>query len=119
MSIAVGARPASLDGCWATWSEQDLDVLVATDMESGAVKTRRRFTGHSRMVKATVTLPVAQVAAFRTWYRVNQQQGVKGTRVMTPGGTEEVFQWIEPPTISININGTFTASVNMIQGSWF
>jgi len=119
MAIQIGARPAGLDGCWKTWQEQDVDVVARSEMEAGNVKTRRRFTGISRSVTASVTLPVALLGLFRTWWRVNQRQGAIATRVMTPEGTEEVFQWSAPPSISVSLNGTFTASVSMFQGSWF
>jgi len=119
MAIEIGARPAGLNGCWKTWKEQDVDVVIRTDMDAGNVKTRRRFTGISRSVTASVTLPHALLGLFHTWWRVNQRQGAIATRVMTPEGTEEVFQWSAPPTISISVDGTFTANVTMYQGSWF
>jgi hypothetical protein len=118
MALVVGTRPASLDGCWSSWQEQDLDVLVSSEMESGAFKTRRRFTGISRKVTASVILPVALLNDFRNWYRVNQQQGIKGALIKTPEGTEEAFQWVAPPSISVSPNGTFTAQVSMLQGAW-
>jgi len=118
MAIQIGERPAGMDGCWKTWDEEDVDVVIRTEMEAGNVKTRRRFTGINRVVSASVTLPVSLLSIFRTWYRVNQRQGAIATRVMTPDGTEEVFQWAAPPKISVDVNGTFTATVSMWQGSW-
>jgi len=119
MAIEIGERPAQLSGCWSSWQEQDVDTVLRTDMDSGAVHTRRRFTGVSRLVTASVTLKAALYQDFMDWYRITQRQGAIATRVVTPYGAEEVFQWAGPPNISWPDTKAFTASVSMYQGSWF
>ena len=96
----IGTRPPELSGCWKTWDEQDVDTNLRTEMDAGAVHTRRRFTGRSRLVKVTVTLPAALWDKFDTWYQVNQRQGSIPTYVMTPYGAEEIFQFVGPPAYS-------------------
>lgn len=115
----IGARPSSLSGCWKTWNEKDVDVVLRTPMDSGAVHTRRRFTGRSRVVQASVTLPAEDYAAFDTWYIVNQRQGSIPTRVMTPYGTEEIFQFAGPPAYSWQDPSYFTVVVDLWQASYF
>ena len=115
----VGLRPVGLDGCWKTWQETPVDIVLRTEMDSGALHTRRRFTGRSRVVQATVTLPASDYQSFMDWFNVDQQQGAIATRVKTPYGTEEVFQWTAPPQISWNDVKAFTANVAMYQGAHF
>jgi len=119
--MIVGTRPAELHGCWKDWQEKDVDVVLRTEMESGAVHTRRRFTGRSRVVQASVTLPAAKYPFFRDWFLINQQQGAIPTYVITPYGEEEIFQFVGPPTISWDNadNKKFTATVEMWQASYF
>lgn len=119
MTIAIGIRPPQLNGCWKTWQEQDVDNVIKTDMESGTVKTRRRFTGTAKLVTATVILPASLHSVFMQWWRVNQRQGAIATRVKTPYGTDEVFQWMKPPTISWIDKNAFSATVEMWQGAHF
>ena len=120
MAITVGARPVGLSGCWSKWSENDIDNTVRSEFENGKLKVRRRYTGRARIVKAAVTLPKAQYQSFINWWEVNQKQGSVATKVITPYGTEEVFQWTKPPSISwVGGGAAFTASVEMYQGSWF
>jgi len=117
--MEIGTRPGQLDGCWQTWQEQDVDVIARTDMESGALHTRRRFTGTSRIVQVSVRLPAELYQIFMTWFRVNQQQGAKATYVMTPYGTEEVFQFTSAPAINWIDPKVFQASVTLYQGAHF
>lgn len=119
MAITVGVRPPGIDGCWKQWTESDVDVVTKTEFESGNVRTRRRFTGRQRVVQATVTLPTTLYTAFRDWFIINQRQGSIGTQVKTPYGTEEVFQFVAPPKYTFDTNGTFTAAVELFQGSDF
>ena len=119
MAIEVGARPGQLDGCWQSWSEADVDVVARTEMESGALHTRRRFTGVSRIVQASVTLPANLYQAFIDWFHVNQRQGAIATYVVTPYGDEEVFQFTGPPQINWVDSRAFKATVTMYQGAHF
>ena len=115
----IGARPAEIDGCFSRWQETDVSQVIKTEMESGTLHTRRRFTGYARLVQASVNLPADQHPFVMTWFRVNQQQGAIPTYVKNPQGEEEVFQWLEPPKISWIDTKVFTMSVQMYQGSWF
>ncbi len=120
MAITIGARPATLDGCWKTWQEEDVDMVIRTDMESGAVKTRRRFTGHGRVITASVTLPAKLYNDFMVnWFRINQRQGAIATKVVTPQGNEETVQWTAPPKINWIDKNAFTATVTMQTGAWY
>jgi hypothetical protein len=115
----VASRPAGLDGCWKTWSEQDVDVVIRTDMDNGAMKTRRRFTGTNRTAEVTVTMPATLYTLFMQWFRVNQRQGAKATWVTTPYGTQEAWQFTAPPSISWPNKNAFTASVTMFRGATY
>ena len=119
--MEIAARPTTLSGCWQTWAEKDVDVVLRTEMDSGAVHTRRRFTGRSRVVQASVTLKASLYSAFQTWWFTNMRQGAIPTYVVPPYGGEEIFQFTEPPTISWENadKGHFTVSVNMWQASYF
>ena len=117
--MEIGSRPASLSGCWKTWDEEDIDVVLRTEMDSGLLHTRRRFTGVSTIVTATVTLEASLYGDFMSWFRVDQQQGGVATLVVNPQGQEEVYQWLGPPKISWPDTNAFTAVVQMYQGSWF
>ena len=119
MAMEIGDRPAELDGCWSTWTEKDIDNVIRTEFDSGAMQTRRRYTGVNRVVSATVRLKAELYPYFMDWYRVAQRNGSIATKVITPYGDEEVFQWTGPPTITWPEAKVFTAQVTMWQGAWF
>lgn len=115
----VASRPAQLDGCWKTWNEEDVDVMLRTNTESEALHLRRRFTSRARLAQVSVTLPAEKYAIFRDWWLINQQQGLRSTWVKTPYGDEEAWLWIAPPKISWNDAKAFTATVSMYRGPDF
>lgn len=117
--MEVGSRPASLSGCWKTWEESDIDNVIRTEMDSGLLHTRRRFTGTAKRVIASVTLPRNLYQDFMSWFRVDQQQGAVATTVINPLGEEVIYQWVTPPKINWIDPNAFTATVEMYQGSWF
>jgi len=117
--VDIVARPSELHGCWKTWNEDPVDVILRTDMDSGALHTRRRFTGRSRVVQASVVIGAELYNAFMDWFNVDQQQGAAATYVVNPQGVEEVFQWTAPPKISWPDPKAFQATVIMYQGAWF
>ena len=100
MAITTGARPADLDGCWAEWTEQDVDNVLRTDMDNGNIKSRRRFTGLIRKASVGVNLPADKFNSFTVWFRVNCRAGAIPTMVTTPYGTQEAWCFAEPPVIS-------------------
>lgn len=113
----TGPRPAELDGCWSTWQETQADNVVRNTMDKGNVRTRRRFTGINRTVQATVKLTADKYRPFTNWFNRDQGQGTKPTLCKTPYGTEELFLWTAPPTISWIDANHFEAAVQMYQGS--
>jgi hypothetical protein len=99
MAVQVAARPASLSGCFQSWSEKQVSTVLRTEMENQSVKVRRRTTGIFRQADVGVTLKGTQYNDFVTWYNVNCQQGAIPTKVITPYGVEEVWRISEPPSI--------------------
>jgi len=81
MPVQIGPRPASLDGCFQTWSEHDAASVIRSDMDMGGyTKVRRRTTEPVLQVEAGVTLPATLYEDFKTWFRVNSGSGVFPTR---------------------------------------
>jgi hypothetical protein len=116
MAVQVAARPASLSGCFQSWSEKQVANSIRTDMENGTVKVRRRTTGIFRQADVSVTLKGDQYQDFVDWWNVNCQQGALPTRVITPYGAEEVWRIVEPPSIEWlqgNPNPAFRASMKL------
>lgn len=99
-TIQIGARPASLDGCFQTWSEHDSSSVLRSEMDMGGyVKVRRRTTAAAWQVDASVTLDASLYEDFMTWFRVNSGAGVFPTRVKRPDGKELVMRFTQPPVI--------------------
>lgn len=99
MTIQIGARPASISGCFQTWNETQVANTIRTEMENGTIKVRRRTTGIFRQADVSVTLQGDQYQDFVDWWNVNCQQGAIPTYVVTPYGAEEVWRIAEPPAI--------------------
>jgi hypothetical protein len=96
--ITIGTRPASLDGCWQTWSEHDATSVIRSEMDMGGfTKVRRRTTAAAWGVEAVVTLDASLYEDFQTWFRVNCAAGVYPTRVKRPDGKEVVMRMTQPP----------------------
>jgi hypothetical protein len=100
MAITIAARPASIDGCFQTWSEHDSSSVIRSEMELGGyTKVRRRTTNFAWQVEAGVTLDAALYEDFQMWFRVNCGAGVFPTRVKRPDGKEIVMRMTQPPVI--------------------
>ena len=116
MAVTIATRPASIDGCWATWDEKQEPNTIRTTMESaGYVKVRRRTTGVSRVANVSRNLESKYYDDFVSWFNVACQGGVLPTKVMTPYGKEEVWRFIEPPTIKWIDSGVFSVDVQIEQ----
>ena len=101
MAVTIGIRPPSLDGCWASWEEQQEPNVIRTDMEvPGYIKVRRRTTGIMRVASVSRNFEAKDYTAFMDWFNVSCQQGVNPTRMMTPYGKDEVWRFSSPPKIS-------------------
>lgn len=109
--------PTDLDGCWSTWSEQQVDTVVRNTADKGNVRVRRRFTGFTRNVSCSVRLPASKYISFMAWFNDGQKQGTIPTLCKTPYGAEELFLWTSPPTIKWISAEAFEATVSMYQGS--
>lgn len=108
-TIQVASRPASIDGCMQTWAEHDEVKVIRSEVDTGTVKVRRRFTGVVWLVDASVVLPAALYVAFRDWFRINCQSGVLPTYFTTPWGEQVVMRFREPPAIDWGIDPAATA----------
>ena len=111
----VAERPETLDGCFSSWSETQTDNVVKSQMDSGVVKTRRRFTGIQRRAEVSVTLSADLYEDFVDWFNVYQRQGSIPTRVKTPYGKEEIWLFVAPPVYNWPEAGYFTASTELYQ----
>lgn len=117
-TITIGARPASIDGCFQTWSEQDATSTIRSEMDLGGfTKVRRRTTAAAWLASASVTLKAEQYEDFMRWFRVNCGAGVFPTRVKRPDGQEVVMRFTEPPVIEWpeRERTAFRASVSLEQ----
>lgn len=118
MAIDIGERPASLDGCWQTWAEQDAPATIRSEMDMGGfTKVRLRTTAAAWQVQASVTLPAELYGDFQAWFRQNCVRGVLPTRVKTPAGDEVVMRFATAPSIQWPEAepGAFTATVTLEQ----
>lgn len=97
--VDYATRPASLSGCWSSWSERDMTSVVRTTMETGIVKVRRRTTGLHRTADVTVVLPRSSYVTFMYWFRTLCQSGVMPTNMYEPTGIESIWRFMEPPEI--------------------
>lgn len=113
----IAARPPQLDGCWSSWSESQTDNVVKSEMDSGVVKTRPRFTGIQRRAEVSVRLKAELYKDFMGWYNVFQRQGAIPTKVMTPYKEEEIWQFMSPPKIDWPEPGYFEATTALYQQS--
>ena len=113
----VADRPPQLDGCWSSWSESQTDNVVKSTMDSGVVKTRPRFTGIQRRAEVSVRLKAEFYKDFMGWFNSFQRQGAIPTRVVTPYGDEEIWQFMTPPRINWPEPSYFEASTELYQQS--
>jgi hypothetical protein len=90
-----------MDGCWASWDEQQQANTIRTDMsQTGSTKVRRVSTGIARNANVSRTFKAEDYDAFMEWYNVNCQMGVVPTRIITPYQKEEVWRFTEAPKIT-------------------
>jgi hypothetical protein len=113
INVPYAVRPAALDGCWASWSEQQQTNMLRTQMDSGAIKVRRRTTGITRVAQVSVSMPATKYAAFMGWFNLNCQQGVLPTMMCTPQCNEELWRFVNPPAITWVNKDVFTATCDI------
>lgn len=112
MSLTIASRPASLDGCFQTWTEQNSPRILRTNMDNPAsVKTRMRFTAPLIKIECSVVLKSALYADFMTWFEVNCKAGILPTRIKRPeSGVQIVARFTEPPKIEFLERAAFRAN---------
>ena len=116
MAVTIGTRPASLDGCWASWDEKQEPNTIRTSMEAaGYVKVRRRTTGIMRVAQVKRNFEAKDYDDFVSWFNVACQGGVVPTRMKTPYGKDEVWRFSEPPSISWIEPKAFSVSCSIEQ----
>lgn len=85
--------------CFATWEETRSDNTIRTEMDDGAVRSRRRFTGTQRSLQVSVTVDAKDFVSWDGWYRA-AEDGSRPVKLKTPWNTEEVWAFAGPPRIS-------------------
>ncbi len=115
--IQIGDRPPSIDGCMQTWVETYESQVLRTNMEApGYIKVRRRVTGRSTKIEATVTLAAKLYDDLQLWFFEKSQAGTIPTRVKRPqDGAEVVVRFSEPPTINFIDKGAMAVSFKFEQ----
>ena len=119
--VQIGTRPAALDGCMKTWSESFEQQTIRTSMEApGYMKVRRRVTGKTTNIEASVMLESKYYDDVIKWFFDTSQAGVIPTRVKRPqDGKEMVVRFKEPPIIDFVDKKVFSASFKFEQlPSW-
>lgn len=113
----IAARPSSISGCLQTFTETWENNQIRTTMENGAPKVRNRVTWTVRLGQASVVLLANQYNDFKFWYETSCRQGVLPTRFKMPNSTvEEVWRFVEPPTIEWDNSGkAFRATFKLEQ----
>jgi hypothetical protein len=112
MSLTIASRPASIDGCFQTWSEQNAPRIIRTNMDNPAsVKTRLRFTAPLKKIECSVVLKSTVYQDFINWHEVNCQGGIYPTRIKRPDtGQEIVARFTECPKIEFLERNVFRAN---------
>jgi len=115
--IQIGKRPDALDGCMKTWVESFEQQTIRTPMETtGYVKVRRRVTGRTTNIEASVALDSKHYDDVVSWFFTASQGGVIPTRVKRPqDGKEIVVRFKEPPIIDFIDKKAFNATFKFEQ----
>jgi hypothetical protein len=117
MSLIIGQRPSSIDGCFASWAEREAPVVIRTAMELPAdMKVRLRHTAPVLNIECSVTLTSDQYDAFKAWFDIDCKFGVYPTYIKRPqDGLEIVARFTEPPSIEFIEKGFFHATMKFEQ----
>jgi hypothetical protein len=117
VSIIIGNRPASIDGCMATWAEREVPVVIRTSMELPAdIKVRLRHTAPIINIECSVTLTSDKYDDFKDWFDVSCKFGIYPTRIKRPqDGLELVARFTEPPSIEFIEKGFFHVTMKFEQ----
>jgi hypothetical protein len=115
--LQIGDRPPSIDGCMQTWAETYESQTIRTNMEApGYIKVRRRVTGQSTKIEASVTMAAKLYDDLLLWFFEKSLAGTVPTRVKRPqDGKEIVVRFAEPPNIEFIDKGAFVASFKFEQ----
>jgi hypothetical protein len=97
----IANRPTAVNGCLQTFNESQLENVVRSQSDNNAmVKVRRRTTAAIRVADASVTVKQNEVALWKTWFEISCQGGVLPTYFKTPYGTEELWRFSAPLSIT-------------------
>ena len=102
--------------CVASWSGQNVDNVINSTMESGAVSSRRRFTGLWRKAEISFRLPAKDYKHFTDWFNNNMESGLRATWIREPDTTVKAWRFLAPPSIQwIGAAEVFEVSVEIIR----
>lgn len=117
--MEVAERPASIDGCFASWREATIPQTIRTSMETGLMRTRRRFTTRARSAQVELTLPSHLYSDFINWIVTRCQGGARPTFIKPPywreGDDEEIWRITGIPPIDWVDRNAFRTQLTIEQ----
>lgn len=113
----IGIRPTGVSGCLQTFNESQLENVVRSQSDNNAVvKVRRRTTAAVRVADASITVKQSEVALWKDWFNTYCLGGVLPTYFKTPYGTEELWRFSAPLSITWgqgSVPGQHVATITM------
>ncbi len=98
------------------YQERFADTVLRTAMETGAAKTRRRFTAAPRQIEMTFRVNAAQAAILKTFFEETTAGGALPFDWMHPReGTSAEFRFVEAPRVSAVTGTLFSIAIKLEQ----
>jgi len=96
------------------YQERFADTVLRTAMETGAAKTRRRFTAAPRQIEVTFRVNAAQAATFKSFFEETTAGGALPFDWVHPReGTPATFRFLEAPRVAAITGTLFTVAVKL------
>lgn len=80
-----------------SYSEEPKSRILRSEMDAGPPKTRQRFTAGVTNIPVAMTLSIAQLDTFETWFNADIQGGSLQFDMPHPRKDEVVAMMIVPP----------------------
>lgn len=111
-ALAVAEEwPAFMPPCPKSWSEQYVDNVIRSTIETGAPKRRRRTTLSRKTVNTSFTIEHEHYDDFIRFFHITLWDGVKPFKFKNPmTNQEDVFWFTAPPSITASNKVVFSVS---------
>ena len=117
MALVIKDVPYIGINSFRTLNEDYVDPRVLQSSDDGTVLRAQARSGRTIKFTASKVIASKDWPMYRTWFWDTCEAGLYPTRIRSYNGASLVVGWVNPPSVSHDINGSSTINFSFYQNS--